>query len=894
MKQKLPSLIFSCFHGLKHVAFVLALSTCFAIQAFSQARLLEDINAEPAYADNTNRWLTDAGNRMYFVHNGELWKSNGATTNTEMIRVFESISNLTMVGGTLYFTASSSEVGAAELWKSNGFASGTVMVKDINPGPDGSFPEELTNVNGKLFFVATNKTHGKELWASNGTSAGTYLVKDILRVTGSSNPSGLSNLNGILYFSANDGANGYELWKSDGTSAGTTMVKDIRPGTKVSSSPTNIVSLNKKLYFTANDGSRGAELWTSDGTASGTVFVKDIFAGGAGSGIENFIDVNGKIFFTANDGIHGDELWRTDGTSSGTMLVKDMNPGKNGSNTTDVFLAPMHSFTNINGILYFIASKGVSDYIYRSDGTASGTFIIQQAYGVGINEPSPAFTFFNGQVYFFNGFYLDGSNHYWMWKMPYDGVSAVKVKQFAENLSYYDQYEQEMISYKGFLYTTGRFEVPNASGPGPFRFIRSNGTTSGTIYIKDLPSPTNGSNPEEMIRVNNLVYIKTKPDYHWQAPSELYRTDGTPEGTFKIMDLFENAELIKVGNKLFVSTYDDNASILAATSGTPETTITVRSAGSGNPAQNLTDVNGILYYNDRSGILWRSDGTVAGTKMISDFIRIESLFSANGIVYILGDSFGSGLELWKTGTNGVTMVKRLRTTFDELPRFKTSASIGNVLYFVASDGLHDNEIWRTDGTTAGTFMTFDMNTNDSEYNPHDDIRSLIAFNNTLYFSAKNSQEVWGFYRIIGDNSYEWVGEVPPVNQFAVIENKMFLFAKIDTYQHYNSHEIYTSDGTPGTTEFVHRIDASGGLFDYAVIDRHVYFASSLSYEIMRTNGTTCSTISISSGTQGAYPMESIGSHLIFGSSTGWTWREPYVYPNISDVPDPAGCDSNLQ
>ncbi|HEY0744470.1 MAG TPA: T9SS type A sorting domain-containing protein, partial [Chryseosolibacter sp.] len=46
--------------------------------------------------------------------------------------------------------------------------------------------------------------------------------------------------------------------------------------------------------------------------------------------------------------------------------------------------------------------------------------------------------------------------------------------------------------------------------------------------------------------------------------------------------------------------------------------------------------------------------------------------------------------------------------------------------------------------------------------------------------------------------------------------------------------------------------------------------------------------------QGAYPMESIGSHLIFGSSTGWTWREPYVYPNISDVPDPAGCDSNLQ
>jgi ELWxxDGT repeat protein len=898
MKQNLPSLIFSCFYTLKRFALTIAVTSCLQQPSFSQAQLLKDINEEPAQSDNINRWITDAGSRMYFLHDGELWKSNGSPTTTEMIRKFASISNLTIVGGTLYFTALRSANEGAELWKSNGFASGTVMVKDINPGPNGSNPEQLINVNGKLFFVANNKTNGKELWVSDGTSSGTYLVKDILRVSGSSNPSGLSNLNGTLYFSANDGVTGYELWKSDGTSAGTMMVKDIRPGAKVSSSPTNLVSINNKLYFAANDGARGSELWTSDGTATGTVLIKDIFVGTAGSGIENFVDVNGKIFFTANDGVHGDELWKTDGTTVGTAMVKDLNPGRNGSNTTDPFLAPMHSFTNINGILYFIASRDVKDYIYRSDGTAPGTFIIQQAVGVGINEPNPAFTYFDGSVYFFNRASLNDYDQYALWKMPYNGALPQAIKAFAENASYYDQYEQEMISYKGFLYTTGRFFVPNTSTFGPFRFIRSNGTSVGTIYIKELPSPTNGSNPDEMIRVNDLVYIRTKPDHGWpQTPFELYRTDGTPAGTIKVMDLFENTEMKKVGNKLFINTYDDYGAKLVATSGTPETTITVRSTqSSSNPVQNLTDLNGTLYFSDRYGILWKSDGTVAGTKMVSDFMGIESLIAANGVVYIFGNSYDSGLELWKTGLNEweVSLVKRLRTTDDQLPRFNPSATIANITYFVSSDGVHGNEIWRTDGTADGTFMMFDVNTNDSGYNFFDDIRSFIVFNNKLYFSAKSSQGVWGFYMITGDHSYQSIGELPPVNQFTIVDDTMFLFAKVDAYDYNYQHQIYTSDGTPGTMSLLHTLEGFGGIFDYAVIDKHVYFASNGSYDIMRTDGRSCSPMSITSGTQGAYPMESIRNNLIFGSSTGSTGKEPYVYANISDIPDRSGCGPNVQ
>src|SRR4051812_12663058 len=56
------------------------------------------------------------------------------------------------------------------------------------------------------------------------------LLKDINPGSGNSTPTILTNVNGTMYFSASDGATGQELWKSDGTAAGTVLVKDISAG----------------------------------------------------------------------------------------------------------------------------------------------------------------------------------------------------------------------------------------------------------------------------------------------------------------------------------------------------------------------------------------------------------------------------------------------------------------------------------------------------------------------------------------------------------------------------------------------------------------------------------------------------------------------------------------
>jgi ELWxxDGT repeat protein len=227
------------------------------------------------------------------------------------------------------------------------------MVRNIRAGA-GSYPTGLVNVNGTLFFNATDGTLGQELWKSDGTTAGTVLVKDIRPGNASSTPVGLFNVNGTLYFMADDGTRGRELWKSNGTNAGTVLVKDIRSGSASSNTFATYsaqASFNGNLYFVANDGVTGYEVWKSDGTAAGTVLVADVNPGSATSRPRELMVANGKLFFAALDGpdaSFSQELWRID-AASGAVVVKDIMPGRAGSDPRELTL--------FNGALGFLISK---------------------------------------------------------------------------------------------------------------------------------------------------------------------------------------------------------------------------------------------------------------------------------------------------------------------------------------------------------------------------------------------------------------------------------------------------------------------------------------------------------------------------------------------------------
>jgi ELWxxDGT repeat protein len=228
--------------------------------------------------------LVNVNGVLFFTANDgvngiELWKSDGSRDGTVMVADLRNGSlssapaNLLNANGTLFFTASAGTNGVStsgvELWKSDGTTGGTVMVRDIAPGSLSSSPANLTMVSTNVFFSASDGTNGVELWKSDGTFGGTALVADIRAGSGSSSPASLVDLNGTLLFAASTATNGVELWKSDGTLAGTVLVADVRAGASASS-PANLINVNGTLFFTANDGTNGVELWVSDGTTPET------------------------------------------------------------------------------------------------------------------------------------------------------------------------------------------------------------------------------------------------------------------------------------------------------------------------------------------------------------------------------------------------------------------------------------------------------------------------------------------------------------------------------------------------------------------------------------------------------------------------------------------------
>ena len=334
--------------------------------------LLKEINDQGPLFSSSPSWLVEMNGEVLFaassgsVEGTELWKTDGTEAGTVLVKDIDptpfvpltsssSPKNLLNVDGTLFFMANSDDADGAELWKSDGTTADTVMVKDIKSElltPVYNF----TAVGDRLFFTFNDGVNGKELWTSDGTSGGTVMVKDIQPgsesglpgPTVNQKPSDYHAFNGELYFRATDDGLGFDLWKSDGTIGGTQKVKEIGM-----TGSAYFEELNGELFFSSD-----FSLYKTDGTDLGTVLVK-------GGSPDETTKVGGTLFFVRNAW----QLWKSDGTGPGTEMVVDLDPGPVAG------ASPIGDLIDFNGTLYFGFDDGVTfgRELWRSDGTVAGT-----------------------------------------------------------------------------------------------------------------------------------------------------------------------------------------------------------------------------------------------------------------------------------------------------------------------------------------------------------------------------------------------------------------------------------------------------------------------------------------------------------------------------------------
>jgi ELWxxDGT repeat protein len=159
-----------------------------------------------------------------------------------------------------------------------------------------------------------------------------------------------------------------------------------------------------------------------------------------------------------------------------------------------------------------------------------------------------------------------------------------------------------------------------------------------------------------------------------------------------------------------------------------------------------------------------------------------------------------GEELWVSdGTEmGTHILKNIDSTGQSFPYFPFSASIlhDSLLLFTASNGAKRNQLWKTDGTEAGTTLLAEQALMGKEVN---DI--LGKFGDSLIFLIKNSlgAEFW-----ISDGSDEGTKLLKHIfpgayGGYFTVLGKAFYFAAGDL-----SHgtELWKSDGTNNGTVLV--------------------------------------------------------------------------------------------
>lgn len=490
--------------------------------------------------------------------------------------------------------------------------------------------------------------------------------------------------------------------------------------------PREFMSVGEYTYFRRH--TEPPALWRTDGTADGTIEL-----GTYESQLRRGFEVGNRLAFVGCTSRVGCEFHTTDGSIDGTVVLTDSLPSRQ---TNQV--APRPFWLGNTTANHFVFGSMVDQdqmTVWSSDGTPEGTSTVTQIRLASVTTTASR----DGLAYFAGreALFVGAANEVWVSDGTADGtqrISEFESSEFvikllpvagklfvATDRALYVVGSQSGETRRLFSLTLDAAFTITPVGDSLFYVIGSKlqhydaaqeGTRSTTLATGFVPR----ARPIQHVH-NDKVFFALR--------NEIWVTDGTEDGTFQLLD-----------------------SIFATSFATTEQGITIVLA--------LTSVGDQPNHH----VLWRTDGTTSGTKMIEGSLRpwkyrirnpridksgagvvISQISSARYFVdsqgaaavsaeeflashepnrieipwmgadtgYFLGSDPLRGLELWRWEDDEPVLVKDFFST--PIPTSVSHVfSSGEYLYFIEDGPLELTEsaavpysqLWRTDGTTEGT------------------------------------------------------------------------------------------------------------------------------------------------------------------------------------------------
>ena len=593
-------------------------------------------------------------------------------------------------------------------------SSAQVLLKNINASNGDllgkyDYPSN-TKINNNLFFVGSDSS-SKELWKLSliDNSVVKVLTTGDLPIKPNQK---IGVFNGKLIVMDYNG----KIW----------LVSDENPSSNVLLNQLNGPDYNEegfktgkflivgnKCFFTVGTSSTGQELFCTDGTAGGSYLI-DLIPGTTSSFPQNFIEFQGKLFFSFQTPSNT-KLYSSDGTPSGTVLVKDFVRFWGHNNIT-----LMTKFDN--KLFIRVIENSESNFYYSSWGNGDPILTLPNSYiiapfeydntiyfSAGFNK---TWKYINGVLVSLNLTSLDGSersctnlnndliysiksNTWSIWK--FNGTTVTKVfptTTFNSSYSYYTYFRKignDEILIVFFIYTSTNFRS---------ELWKMNINTFVSTKLSDLAPLTNStpSSRHDLIKdKGELVFLNGKYYFIYNdfvSDYSLWSTDLTPQGTTKIQTLG-----VKDIDDDFLSGKDNYY----------------------NNFKDLDVVEGKLFFKtmnvpSKEWSLVLLDTSTGQSKLLDDCtggieIGLDiKIHNTNSKVYFMATSLDKGAEIWKYENGQSVMVNDINT---KVGKSKSSSPtnfirFNNALYFVAKDDLHGKELWKTDGTNAGTNLFVDF------------------------------------------------------------------------------------------------------------------------------------------------------------------------------------------